>query len=76
MFYLGNFKIENDIEFKVELAAKNCKRDIKFLLNTMPINNEKTVIDPKLVDGFGCIVVYDGKKDCSKFWREFEKLKS
>lgn len=75
-YYLGNFRIDENIEANVTEAAKNCKRDIRFLLTPMPINNEKILIEEKYVDGFGCIAVYDGKKDCSKFWREFEKIKN
>ena len=75
-FYLGNFRITETIESEVEQAAKASKRDIKFLLEPMPITSEKVVIEPKYVDGFGCIAVYDGKKDCSKFWKELEKIRN
>lgn len=76
MFYLGNFRIDNHIQSDVELAAKLVKRDIRFLDTPMPfIEGPKLKIEQKYIDGFGCIAVYDDKRDCSKFWRALEKIR-
>lgn len=75
MFYLGNFRIDSYTKEDVELAAKKLKRDIRFMDTPMPINNPKIKIDEKYVSGFGCIAVYDDKKDNSKFWLELNKIR-
>ena len=75
MFYLGNFRIDSTIESDVEKVAKALKRDIRFLNTPMPILNPKIKIEEQYVTGFGCIAVYDGKKDNSKFWLEINKLR-
>lgn len=75
-FYLGNFKIDSTIASDVEQAAKKIKRDIQFLDTPMPILNDKIEIEDRYVTGFGCIIVNDGKKDCSKFWIEFNKIRN
>lgn len=76
MFYLGNYRIDSFIKDDVEQAAKNTKRNIRFLDTPMPIIDHKTKIEQKYIDGFGCITVYDDKKDCSKFWREFHRIRN
>lgn len=75
MFYLGNFRIDSTIQSDVEEAAKKIKRDIQFLLTPMPILNPKIKIEEQYVTGFGCIAVNDGKKDNSKFWLEFNRIR-
>lgn len=75
-FYIGNFAIDSHIASDVEVAAKLIKRDIRFLDSPMPINNPKIKIEEKYVSGFGCIAVFDGKKDCSKFWIAYNKVKN
>lgn len=75
MFYLGNFRLDKTIKSDVEEAAKIIKRDIRFLDDPMPHKNEKVKVEEKYVSGFGCIAVFDGKKDCSKFWTEFNRIR-
>lgn len=75
MFYLGNFRIDNSIESDVEEAAKQVKRDIKFLNEPMPHVSKKVEAEEKFSIDFGSIVVYDGKKDCSKFWMAFNEIR-
>lgn len=71
-FYLRNIKLQAGLFEIVEQAAKETKRDIRLLESPMPIISKP--IEPKYNDGFGSIVVYDGKKDCSKFMRRFLEL--
>lgn len=75
MFYLGNFRVDKTIKDDVEQASKAIKRDIRFLDEPMPITNEKVKVEDKYVTGFGSIAVFDGKKDCSKFWTEFNRIR-
>lgn len=76
MFYLGNFRIDNTIQIDVESVAKAIKRDIRFLPEPMPMtDNPKFKVESRFVDGFGSIAVFDEKRDCSKFWIEFEKVR-
>lgn len=74
-FFLGNFRVDNTIQNDVELAAKETKRDIRFLDTPMPIINPKVTPEDRFTVGFGCIAVYDGKRDCSKFWAEFKRIR-
>ena len=71
-FYLRNIRLADGLKEKVEQAAKESKRDIRLLDHPMPIVGKE--IDPKYNDGFGCIAVYDAKKDCSAFMRRFKEL--
>lgn len=75
MFYLGNFRLDNHIQSDVEEAARKIKRDIRFLDTPIPPVEGK-VIDEKYIAGLGCIAVFDDKKDCSKFWVEFNTIKN
>lgn len=76
MFFLGNFRVDKTIKEDVETTAKVINRDIRFLDEPMPITNPKVVVEDKYVTGFGSIAVFDGKKDCSKFWIEFNKIRN
>jgi hypothetical protein len=77
MFYLGNFKIDDTIQNDVEQASKIIKRDIRFLNEPMPtVRSPQTKDADKYKTGFGSIAVFDGKKDCSKFWIEFNRIRS
>jgi hypothetical protein len=75
MFYLGNFRIDKTIESDVEEAAKIIKRDIRFLNEPMPHISKKVEREDKFSIDFGSIAVYDGKKDCSKFWTAFNEIR-
>jgi len=76
MFFLGNFRVDKTIKDDVEQASKAIKRDIRFLDEPMPMtDNPKFKVEDKYVTGFGSIAVFDGKKDCSKFWIEFNRIR-
>lgn len=71
-FYLRNIRLADGLQEAVEKAAKETKRDIRLLEH--PIPSISKPLDPLYNDGFGCIAVYDGKKDCSKFVRRFQEI--
>lgn len=71
-FYLRNIKLKDGLFEAVEKASKETKRDIRLL--DYPIPSIGKPLEPKFNEGFGCIAVYDGKKDCSKFVRKFEEI--
>lgn len=78
VFYLGNFKIEENISSDVEKAAKLCKRDIRFLDSPIvyEMAEKSKLEDYKSDNKYGCIAVFDGKANCAPFWKELEKLRS
>ena len=71
-FYLRNILLKDGLKEIVEQAAKETKRDIRLLEH--PIPSISKPLDPVYNDGYGSIAVYDGKKDCAKFYNRFQEL--
>lgn len=59
-YYLCNIKADATIAEDVEVVAKEMKRDIRFHDHTIPAAEGKT-LDPLYNDGYGSIMVHDGK---------------
>jgi len=84
MHYLTNTPLHNEA-LCIE-AAQNTGFDIIFEPNPMPVSckrfgsysSEEEKIYAKLRDdlvgNYGCVVSYEGRKDHSPFWNEWDRL--